>query len=61
MLTPFEKSLVRLINLNHKKSYKFDDLQEWSTDEEVVKMNKQDNETIYKVSGTYVAMRNSKK
>jgi len=56
-LTPFEKNLLKVVNLNTGKKYTHKNLMEWSTDEKTVQDNLQEGEIILKAMGCYVAIK----
>lgn len=56
-LTPFEKDLLKIINLNNRTSYNYKNLMEWSSDKAVVEKNLQEGEKIYEALGCFVAIK----
>lgn len=56
-LTPFEKNILKSINLNNNTNYNHKHLMEWNTKKETVEKNIQEGELIYESLGCYVAIK----
>jgi hypothetical protein len=56
-LTPFEKDLLKSINMVNATKYNYKHLMEWSTDRKAVEKNLQEGEVIYESFGCYVAIK----
>lgn len=56
-LSPFEKDLLKSINLFNNTKYKHTQLMEWSSDKETVEKNLKSDEKMYEAFGVYVAIK----
>lgn len=56
-LTPFEKDLLKVINLNNRTNFNYKHLMEWSSDKAIVEKNLQSGEKIYEALGCFVAIK----
>ena len=56
-LTPFEKDLLKSINMTNGTRYNYKNLMQWSTDRKVVEENLEDGEIIYESFGCFVAIK----
>ena len=56
-LIPFEKDLLKLINITNGTKYNYKNLMEWNTDRRVVEGNLEDGEIIYESFGCFVAIK----
>ena len=57
-LTPFEKNLLKVINMDNATNYNYRHLMEWSNVRKIVEGNLLSDETIYEACGVYVAIKN---
>lgn len=55
-LTPFEKDLLKSINLINGTRYNYKNLMEWNTKKESIEKNLKEGELIYDALGCYVAI-----
>lgn len=56
-LIPFEKDLLKSINLFNNTKYNYKNLMEWSSDKKVVEKNLKKDEIIYEALGCFVAIK----
>jgi len=56
-LTPFEKNILKSINLNNNTNYNHKHLMEWNSKKETLEKNIQEGELIYESLGCYVAIK----
>ena len=56
-LTPFEKDLLKVINLHERTNYNYKNLMEWSSNKETTEKNLQQGEVMYEALGMFVAIK----
>lgn len=56
-LTPFEKNLLKCINLNNNTKFTHKNLMEWCTDRELLQKSLQEREEIFEALDVYVAIK----
>ena len=56
-LTPFEKNLLKWINLNNKTNFTHKNFMEWNTDKTVIQKNLVDGEVMYEALGCFIAIK----
>ena len=56
-LSPFEKTLLRAINLFNKTNYNHNHFMQWSSSKRVIEQGLQSGEIIYEVLDVYVAIK----
>jgi hypothetical protein len=56
-LTPFEKNLLKIINLNERTRFNYKNLMEWNSDKNTVEKNLQHGEKLYEALGVFVAIK----
>lgn len=56
-LTPFEKNLLKVINLEHRTKFNYTNIMEWNTRKDLIESNLREGEKIYKALGVYVAIK----
>lgn len=56
-LTPFEKSLLKWINLENNTKFTHKNFMEWCTDKELLQRSLQEGEEIFEALNVYVAIK----
>ena len=56
-LTPFEKDLLKSINMINKTSFNYKNLMEWGCDKDRIEKNLKEGEIIYRAFGCYIAIK----
>lgn len=60
-LTPFEKDLLKVINLHNRTNFNYKNLMEWSSNKETIEKNLQQGEVMYEALGMFVAIKTDAK
>lgn len=55
-LTPFERTLLRCLNVKLKSSYTHKNFMEWSNSKERIEKNLKDGEAMHDVLGYYISI-----
>ena len=56
-LSPFEKDLLKIINIENNKKFTYKHLMEWNSDKNIVKNNLREDEKIFEALGCFVAIK----
>ena len=56
-LTPYERDLLKVINLYNRTNYNYKNLMEWSSNKDVVQGRIRDGEIMYESLGMFVAIK----
>lgn len=56
-LTPFEKNLLKTLNLKNSTRYTKENLMEWGSDKKLIENHLEDGEKIFKALGVYVTIK----